>query len=148
MPMRASSTSTSGASGSGWMWSSTTGCPRSTTSSSTATPAPAMSSGVPWWRRPMLSRCQWWVGGRPGWGGTVHGLWGSSSRCSAMRREVRGRCRCSKFGARYPEHSQQNLRQVRWRPGPKGPWAPGAGSSYSYSRFYLGTRRPRQVSCR
>ncbi|OWK17723.1 CAPN5, partial [Cervus elaphus hippelaphus] len=30
---------------------------------------------------------------------------------NATHREVRGRCRHSKFGAQYPEHSQRNLRQ-------------------------------------
>lgn len=131
MPTRASSTSTSGASGSGWMWSSMTGCPRSTTSSSTATPAPATSSGVPWWRRPMPSRCQWgWVGGQAG----VALFLGSGGLhlAAATHTQVRGRCRHSKFRAQYPEHSQLNLRQVRWRPGLKGPWAPRVRSSYSY----------------
>lgn len=72
------------------------------------------------------------VGGRPGWGGAVLGLWGSSSRCSHTHTQVRGRCRHSKLRAQYPEHSQLNLRQVRCRPGLKGPWAPRVRSSYSY----------------
>lgn len=77
--MLASSISTSGALGSGWTWSSMTGCPQSTTNSFTATPTRKMSSGVPWWRRPMPSRCGY---GQAGWPGGL-------TRCNCLSRMPR-----------------------------------------------------------